>query len=216
MPSALVTLLFTLTASTIAAFEHNFTQNNSNVVCKVGGYFDATQALSNDTLFQQVLDCAHQQDVHDWNYSTDIIFDWTEYTSCARVSYKAVMDSPFFFDVFPTSTRFPISVQKQVCLHGPMLVETVTVTAPLISSLNMTSTYHFHDTHVEMTSAVSAVGLWYLYFLFDVGAYLHSAHNNYMESVSQSLCSHQTTVKGLSAPEHMFLGESMFFPGVLF
>ena len=216
MRSTLVSLVFILATSTISAFEHNYTQNNSNVVCKVGGYFDATPALSNDTLYQQVLDCTHQQDVQDWNYSTEIIFDgteYTEYTPCARVSYKAVMDSP---TVFFMSTRFPISVQKQVCLHGPVLVETVTVKAPLLDSLNMTSRYVFHDTSVDMTSEFYALTPWYVKILFnDFVAYLHSAHSEYMYAVVQSLCSHVTTVKGLSSPEHMYLGESLFFPGIL-
>ena len=213
MRSTLVSLVFILTASTISAFEHNYTQNNSNVVCKVGGYFDATPALRNDTLYQQVLDCTHQQDVQDWNYSTEIIFDLSEYTPCAHVSYKAVMDSP---TVFFMSTRFPISVQKQVCLHGPTLIETVTVTAPLLERLNATTRYVFHDDYVEISSEGSALMSWYLKFLFnDFVAYLRSAHREQVESVIQSLCSHLTTVKGLSSPEHMYLGESLFFPGIL-
>jgi hypothetical protein len=212
MRSTLVSLVFLLATSTIAAFEHNYTQTNSSMQCKNRGYFDATPALRNDTLYQQVLDCTHQQDVQDWNYSTDIIFDWTEYTSCARVSYKAVMDSP---TIFFMSTRFPISVQKQVCLHGPVLVETVTVKAPLLERINTTSTYVFHDDYVEMTSAVSALAQWYVKFLFDVPAYLHSHHNEQTDAVVQSFCSHLTTVKGLSTPQHMYLGESLFFPGIL-
>jgi len=217
MRSTLVSLVFLLATSTIAAFEHNYTQKNSSMVCKGTGYFDTTPALRNDTLYQQVLDCTHQQDVHDWNYSTDIIFDgteYTEYTPCARVSYKAVMDSP---TVFFMSTRFPISVQKQVCLHGPTLIETVTVTAPLLERLNATTRYVFHDDYVDISSEGSALMSWYLKFLFnDFVAYLRSAHNEQVESVIQSLCSHLTTVKGLSAPQHMYLGESLFFPGILF
>ena len=213
MHSTLVSLVFMLTASTIAAFEHNYTQNNSNIKCKCGGYFDATPALRNDTLYQQVLDCTHQQDVQDWNYSTEIIFDGTEYSSCALVSYTAVVDSP---TVLSMSTRVPVSVQKHVCLDGPVLIETVTVTAPLIRSLNSTSTYHFHDTGVEMSSEVYVLTPWYVNFLFDdFSAYLHSAHNERMDAVAQSLCSHLTTVKGLSVPEHKYLDAS-YLQAVLF
>ena len=216
MRSTLVSLAFILTASTIAAFEHNYTQNNSNIKCKCGGYFDATQALSNDTLYQQVLDCTHQQDVQDWNYSTEIIFDATEYTAytaCAFVSYTAVVDSP---TVLSMSTRVPVSVQKHVCLDGPILIETITVTAPCIHILNSTSTYHFHDTYAESTSKVTALVPWYVYFLSDdFSAYLHSAHNEHMYAVAQSLCSHLTTVKGLSVPEHKYLDAS-YLQAVLF
>lgn len=218
MRSTLVSVVFILTVTTIAAFEHNYTQTNSSIQCKVGGYFDVTQALRNDTLYQQALDFTDQQDVRDWNYSTDIIFDWTQYTPCALVSYNAVMDSPIFFDFFFISARFPISVQKQLCLDGPILVETTTVTAPVISSLNTTSTYHFHDTHVEVTSEVASLVPWYVNFLFnDFSAYLRSIHNANMDAVAQSVCSHLTTVKRLSAPEHMYLGESNinFLPGIL-
>ena len=152
--------------------------------------------------------------MQDWNYSTDIIFDWTEYTSCALVSYKAVMDSP---TVFFMSTRFPISVQKQVCLHGPTLIETVTVTAPLLERLNATTRYVFHDDYVEISSEGSALMSWYLKFLFDdFPTYLRSNHKEQVESVIQSLCSHLTTVKGLSTPQHMYLGEFLFFPDILF
>lgn len=207
MRSTLVSLVFILTASTIAAFEHNYTQNNSSVACKCGGYFDPTQALLNDTLYQQVLDCTHQQDVQDWNYSTEIIFDATEYTAyttCALVSYTAVVDSP---TVLSMSTRVPVSVQKHVCLDGPILIETVTVTAPLMQSVNSTSTYHFHDNDAEITSEVYALTPWYVYFLSDdFPAYLRSAHHERMDAVAQSLCSHLTTVKGLSVPEHKYLG----------
>jgi hypothetical protein len=216
MHATLAALVFLLTASTIAAFEHNYTQKNSSIACKVGGYFDATQALLNDTLYQQVLDSAHQQDVHDWNYSTEIIFDATEYSeyySCVRVSYKAVMDSP---TVFFMSTRFPISVQKQVCLDGSILVETVTVTAPLFERLNSTSTYVFHDDYAEITSSLYALGPWYLKFLFDIPVYIHPAHSEQVDSMIQSICSHLTTVKRLSAPQHMYLEESIFFPGILY
>lgn len=219
MRSTLVSLVFMLTASTIAAFEHNYTQHNSSVVCKCGGYFDATQALLNDTLYQQVLDCAHQQDVQDWNYSTEIIFDATEdteYTACALVSYTAVVDSP---TVFSMSTRVPVSVRKHVCLDGAILIETVTVTAPMVHSLNSTATYHFIDTGVDISSEVHAFVPWYVNSLFDdFSAYLRSAHNERMDAVAQSLCSHLTTVKRLSAPQHMYLGESNlnFLPGILF
>ena len=215
MRSTLVSLVFILSASTIAAFEHNYTQNNSSVACKCGGFFDATQALLNDTLYQQVLDCTHQQDVHDWNYSTEVIFDATEYTACARVSYTAVVDSP---TVLSMSTRVPVSVQKHVCLDGPILIEDITVTAPLMQSVNSTTTYHFQDTGVEISSAVYAVVPWYVNSLFDdFSVYINSAHIERMDAVVQSLCSHLTTVKGLSAPQHMYLGESNlnFLPGIL-
>ncbi|MBV5276730.1 hypothetical protein JZU56_02560, partial [bacterium] len=89
--------------------------------------------MFNETLYQQVLDCTHQQDVRDWNYSTEVIFDATEYTTCAFVSYTAVVDSP---TVLSMSTRVPVSVQKHVCLDGPILIEDITVTAPLMQSLN--------------------------------------------------------------------------------
>lgn len=213
MRCTLVSLVFMLAASTIAAFEHNYTQHNSSVECKFGGYFDATQALSNDTLYQQVLDCTHQQDVQDWNYSTEIIFDGTEYTACALASYKAVIDSP---TVLFMSTRFPISVQKHVCLDGPVLIDTVTVTAPLTRSVNFTSTYHFIDTGVEISSEVCALVPWFVKFLFhDFDAYLRSAHNERMDAVMQSFCSHLTTVKRLSIPQHKYLGAS-YLQAVLF
>ncbi|MBV5276731.1 hypothetical protein JZU56_02565, partial [bacterium] len=59
---------------------------------------------------------------------------------------------------------------------------------------------------------------WYVNLLSDdFTAYLHSAHNERMDAVAQSLCSHLTTVKRLSAPQHMYLGESNlnFLPGIL-
>jgi hypothetical protein len=220
MHSTLVSLVFMLATGTIAAFEHNYTQDNSSMACKVGGFFDVTQALLNDTLYQQVLDCTHQQDVQDWNYSTEVIFDATEYTeytaytACALVSYTAVIDSP---TVLSMSARFPISVQKHVCLDGPILIETVTVTAPLMMSVNMTSRYVFHDTYAEIASEFHCLSPWYLKFLFDVPDYIRSVHNEQVYANVQSFCSHLTTVKRLSAPQHMYLGESNlnFLPGIL-
>ncbi len=66
-------------------------------------------------------------------------------TECATVTYDTFIDSPTFFAQFllnfKMSMHFPICVRKEVCVEGASVVETATVSVPVIHELSMTSRY---------------------------------------------------------------------------
>ena len=211
MRGVLASLVLVATLSTITVFELHYEQENSHkAVCKVDADFDVSHALHNDTLYQQVFTWMHKQDVQDWNYSTETRLEGTAQVPCALVSYKTLVASPTFFARllrnFHMSIQFPIAVQKQVCLHGPVLVETATVTAPLIHELTMTVRYDVQGDRVESALDAHYSLPWYIDFLVDdVDEHLRSNFKEKVDAVVESLCSHETTISKLAIPQHMYL-----------
>jgi hypothetical protein len=211
MRGVLAPLVLAATLSTVAAFELHYEQENSHkAACKVDAEFDVSHALHNDTLYQQVFAWMHKQDVQDWNYSTETRLDGTAQVPCALVSYKTLLASPTFFARllrnFHMSIQFPIAVQKQVCLHGPVLVETATVTAPLIHELTMTARYDVRGGRVDTVLDAHYSLPWYIDFLVDdVANHLRSSFREKVDAVAESLCSHETTMSRLVIPAHAYL-----------
>lgn len=211
MRGTLVSLIFILAITTVSAFEVHYEQKNSRQeTCKGAGDFDADLALQNYTLYNQVYKWMHQQDVHDWSYSTHNKSNGTEQIPCALVSYKTLVASPTFFARllrnFHMSVQFPIAVQKQVCLDGSTLIETATVSAPLIHDLTMTVRYDVHPTHTDSVLDAHYTLPWYIDFLVDdVSEHLRANFKEKLDAVAESLCSYTTTFARLSIPEHVYL-----------
>jgi hypothetical protein len=205
MRGPLVFLVLAISAA--SAFELHFEQHNARYATCKGGDFDTDLALRNDTLYQQVYKWMHEQDVQDWTYETKA--NDTEPSSCALVSYKTLVASPTFFARllrnFHMSVQFPIAVQKQVCLDGSTVVETSTVSAPLIHDLTMTVRYDVQPAHVDAVVDAHYSLPWYIDFLVDdVAQHLRANFKEKIDAVAETLCSRTTTFAGLSIPEHVY------------
>ena len=209
MRGPLVSLILVLAISAVSAFELHFEQHNARYATCKGGDFDTDLALRNDTLYQQVYQWMHQQDVQDWTYATETKTNDTEPRTCALVSYKTLVASPTFFARllrnFHMAVQFPIAVQKQVCLDGSAVVETATVSAPLIHDLTMTVRYDVQAAHVDAVVDAHYSLPWYIDFLVDdVAQHLRANFKEKIDAVAESLCSRTTTFAGLSIPEHVY------------
>lgn len=211
MRGTLLSLILIVTVTTISAFEmHTEQQNLRQQTCKVAGDFDVDLALHNDTLYQQVYVWMHKKDVQDWTYAVENKSNGTEDMPCALVSYKTLVASPTFFarllSNFHMSLRFPIAVQKQVCLDGSTVIETATVTAPLIHDLTMTVRYDVHGGHIDSVLDAHYTLPWYIDFLVDdVSEHLRANFKEKLDAVAESLCSYATTFARLTIPEHVYL-----------
>jgi hypothetical protein len=104
------------------------------------------------------------------------------------------------------SVQFPIAVQKQVCQHGSTVIETATVSAPLIHELTMTVRYDVRGGHIDSVLDAHYTLPWYIDFLVnDVSQHLSSNFKEKLDAVAESLCSYTTTFASLSAPQHAYL-----------
>ena len=211
MRGVLAPLVLAAALSSVAAFELHYEQENSHqTACKLDAQFDASRALRNDTLYRQVFTWMHGQDVQDWTYATETTPEGSAHVPCALVSYKTLVASPTFFARllrnFHMAIQFPISVQKQVCLHGAVLVETATVTAPLIHELTMTARYDVRGVHIDTALDAHYSLPWYIDFLVDdVANHLRASFKEKVDAVAESLCSHETTMSRLAVPVHAYL-----------
>lgn len=211
MRGTLVSLAFLLAIGPLSAFEvHSEQHNTRQATCKVAGDFDVDLALYNSTLYQQVHTWMHEKDVQDWSYAVENRSNETQHVPCALVSYKTLVASPTFFarflSNFHMSVQFPIAVQKQVCLHGSTVIETATVTAPLIHELTMTVRYDVHGGHIDSVLDAQYTLPWYIDFLVnDVSQHLHTNFKEKLDAVAESLCSYSTTFASLGAPQHAYL-----------
>jgi hypothetical protein len=196
MRGALIPLILTLAlraaASTEVHYEYNIAHDTA---CHDGlaGPFDVDRVLQNATLYQQVYRWMHDKDVLDWTFSADAnVTD--EPGRCTRVSYKAFVESPSFFarfmHNFHMDMQFPVSVDKQICLHGNAIVETATIIAPLIHELTLTAKYDVTEQHVSTILDAHYTVPWYLEFLVaNVSEHLRTNFKEKVDAVVQSLCS---------------------------
>jgi hypothetical protein len=210
MRGRLVSLILVLSLSAVSAFELHFEQQNTRYATCKGGDFDTDLALRNDTLYQQVYQWMHQQDVQDWTYATKNRSNDTEPSTCALVSYKTLVASPTFFARllrnFHMSVQFPIAVQKLVCLDGSAVFETSTVSAPLIHDLTMTVRYDVQAAHVDAVVDAHYSLPWYIDVLVDdVAQHLRANFKEKIDAVAQTLCAPMPPLGGLVRPEHSYL-----------
>jgi hypothetical protein len=218
MRGTLVSLLCLLAISPLSAFEvHSEQHNTRQATCQVAGDFDVDLALHNSTLYQQVHTWMHDKDVQDWTYAAANKSNETELIPCALVSYKTLVASPTFFARFlrnfHMSVQFPIAVQKQVCQHGSTVIETATVSAPLIHELTMTVRYDVRGGHIDSVLDAHYTLPWYIDFLVnDVSQHLSSNFKEKLDAVAESLCSYTTTFASLSAPQHAYLRQKTHAP----
>jgi hypothetical protein len=194
MRGVLTVLLTCALAGAAGAMETRVAQNNSAAAC--GGArdaFDVGLALRNSTLYEQVYVWMHEKNVENWKYSTAVRMNGSAETKCATVTYDTFIDSPTFFAQFlrnfKMSMRFPIGVRKEVCVEGEAVVETATVSVPLIHELSMTSRYEVGADEVRSTLDAEYHVPWYIDFLmYDIEQHLRHNFAQKLDSVAQSLC----------------------------
>lgn len=131
-------------------------------------------------------------------------------TVCALVSYKTEVESPSIFARLMRNlhmfVHFPIEVHKSVCLLDETVVETATITIPLIHEMAMTSRYVVEGGVINTTIDASYNVPWYIDFLIhDVSHHILANFKEKIDAVAQSLCVPMPPVAGLVSPEHMYL-----------
>jgi hypothetical protein len=169
-------------------------QNNSAAACGTPfDAFDIGRALRNSTMYEQVYVWMHEKNVENWNYSRAVKVNGSTETECATVTYDTFIDSPTFFAQmlrnFKMSMRFPIGVRKEVCVEGASVVETATVSVPVIHELSMTSRYEVGADEVHSSLEAEYHVPWYIDFLmYDIEKHLRENFALKLDSVAQSLC----------------------------
>ena len=189
-----VLLACALSCGASNATETRMEQNNSAAACGTPfDAFDIGRALRNSTLYEQVYVWMHEKEVENWNYSRAVKVNGSTETECATVTYDTFIDSPTFFAQmlrnFKMSMRFPIGVRKEVCVEGASVVETATVSVPVIHELSMTSRYEVGADEVHSSLAAEYHVPWYIDFLmYDIEQHLRENFKIKLDSVAQSLC----------------------------
>ena len=194
MRGVLVVLVTCLAMCAARARATQVEQNNSAAGCaRPRETFDVGLALRNSTLYEQVYVWMHEKDVENWKYSRAVRVNGSRETECATVTYDTFIESPTFFAQmlrnFHMSLRFPIGVRKEVCADGPSVVETATVTMPLIHELSITSRYEVQAERVHSRLEAEYHVPWYIDFLmYDIEQHLRKNFKEKLDSVAQSLC----------------------------
>jgi hypothetical protein len=135
----------------------------------------------------------HEKNVENWNYSRAVKVNGSKETECATVTYDTFIDPPTFFAQmlwnFKMSMRFPIGVRKEVCVEGASVVETATVSVPVINEMSITSRYEVDADEVRSSLEVEYHVPWYIDFLmYDIEQHLRQNFKIKLDSVAQSLC----------------------------
>ena len=178
----------------VGAIETRMEQNNSAAACgKPFDAFDIGLALRNSTLYEQVYVWMHEKEVENWNYSTAMKANGSREVPCATVAYDTYVESPTFFAQMlrnlQMSMRFPIGVRKEVCVDGETVVETATVSVPLIHELTMTSRYEVAADEVRSSLDAQYHVPWYVDFLvYDIEQHLKKNFKEKLDSVALSMC----------------------------
>ena len=206
----LVMLAFALRCGASNATETRLEQNNSAAACgALRDAFDIGRALRNSTLYEQVYVWMHEKNVENWNYSRAVKVNGSTETECATVTYDTTIESPTFFAQmmrnFMMSMNFAIGVRKEVCVDGQTVVETATVTVPLIHELSMTSRYEVEPDRVNSSLAAHYDVPWYIDFLlYDIEQHLQLNFKLKLDSVAASLCVKQGGYALLRSPSEKF------------
>ena len=120
------------------------------------------------------------------------------------------MESPTFFARllrnFHMLLQFPIAVRKSVCVVGAAVVETATISVPLIHELTMAARYEAQDAQLNSTVDAHYSLPWYIDFLVrDISDHLRANFKQKVDAVARSLCPPTPAAAGLSAPDHAYL-----------
>ena len=206
----IVLLTCALRLGAAGAMDSHLQQENLAAAC--GGQkdtFDVGLAARNSTLYEQVYVWMHEKDVLNWNYSTRVVVNGSRQTECATVTYDTTIESPTFFAQmmrnFMMSMNFAIGVRKEVCVDGQTVVETATVTVPLIHELSMTSRYEVEPDRVNSSLAAHYDVPWYIDFLlYDIEQHLQLNFKLKLDSVAASLCVKQGGYALLRSPSEKF------------
>jgi len=201
MRGVLIAMLTCALALRAGAMETRLEQNNSASSC--GGPFDAfdvSLALRNSTLYEQVYEWMHEKDVEHWNYSTAMKANGSREVPCATVAYESSIASPTFFAQMlrnlQMSMDFPVGVRKEVCVDGQTVVETATVSVPLMHELTMTSRFEVDKDEVRSTLDAEYSVPWYVDFLVhDIDQHLRRNFKEKLDAVAQSLCAPHGAVR---------------------
>jgi hypothetical protein len=189
-----LTVMLACALSGAGAMETRMEQNNSAAACgELRDAFDIRLALRNSTLYEQVYVWMHEKNVENWNYSRAVKVNGSTETECATVTYDTYIESPTFFAQmmrnFMMSMNFAIGVRKEVCVDGQTVVETATVSVPVIHELSLTSRYEVGADEVYSSLEAEYHVSWYIDFLmYDIEQHLRQNFALKLDSVAQSLC----------------------------
>ncbi len=171
-------------------------------------------ALDNATLYQQVYAWMHEKDVEAWNYSRGVWLNGTADAECARVSYTSFVESPTFFarllHSLRMSVRFPIEVEKEVCVEGQSVEEAGRIRAPQVQELSMRGRYEVRGGDVRSAIEAQYSVPWYVEFLvYDLGEHLRTNFKEKVDALARNLCTRETRAAGLARPAQRFMMQEL-------
>jgi len=166
------------------------------------GSYNMRDAVSSDTLYNQVYKWSHGHKISHWLYqSTNPSQDMLSYfppnqnLECARIHYTAAFEMPAFFSAFLQTLNIDSTVQirvrKEVCMHARrVLVELTTVSEHIVGDVQIITRSEI-DT-AETLKTVSNISIdvpWYATFLHDgIIKSLRDSVSEKIGVVAESLC----------------------------
>lgn len=186
-------------AHSLCAEEVSRTVNLHN---ECAGAYSMHDALSSDTLYNQVFSWSHGRKVSNWVYEPSAASDEMHgyfrenpALECVRVHYTADFDMPAVFSAFLNSlhidTRIQIRVKKEVCMHaGRVLVELATVSEHIVGDVRLATRSEIDSPDVLTTVSHVAIDVpWYAAFLNDhILDSLARSVKEKVDVVAKSLC----------------------------
>lgn len=171
-----------------------------NNVC--AGSYRMDDALSSDTLYNQVYQWSHGRKISNWAYEPTAAsaamhrsFSGNPELQCVLVHYTADFDMPAVFAAFlhtmSIDTRIQIRVKKEVCVHAArVLVELATVSEHIVGDVHIETRSEIHPADTLKTVSNIAIDVpWYATFLNDhiLESLSRSVHEK-VDVVADSLC----------------------------
>lgn len=167
--------------------------------------FDFGRALSNETLHNQVLYWAHNQDVRDWQWETttpsvEHLKRWGVSTAdaaglqCVGVRYAAAIRIPEPFEsllvIWHMSVEIPLRVQKVVCTGNRIMYEYALIEEPVLNQIKMSTKHELVSGYEMKSTAKTTLDLpWYASVLeSQVYAALDRSVGEKFDAIVQSLC----------------------------
>jgi len=179
-------------------------------------------ALANATIYRQVFVWAHDKDVREWTYAPEAptigLLSSFEFPSppdkaalaCVGVSYRAAIELPepllTLVRLLHIELEIEVTIHKQVCRSGHVLVEHVRVEAPLVDEVEILTRSEATDGLLRSTSHVHLRVPWYAAALEnEIAAALRRMVGEKLDAVVKTLCEANGAPRRLlGAPAHAF------------
>lgn len=163
------------------------------------------RAVSNETLFDQVVHWARDKEVRDWRYapwnaSDEFIRELgvsdadAADMECSAVHYASSLTLPEAFVAFLLFWHMPVdvplSVEKQVCRTARTVFESAVIRVPVLNEVHMSARHELQsDWELDSSSHMYMYVPWYARLIEpQIGMSLDQSVREKLDAVMQSMC----------------------------